>query len=179
MCSFTLVVTLATWRKQEREHRMALVWGRGWRWTGMTASGEGMWAEKGYVPGKDRRGALMGWDQWARGAWVGLVHLDTSFGTQLIGSLHLFVLGMWSWLFCNCCRVLWLPSQLSHFEDSRWSAAGPLSTPTYTPPQGATLLCFMWSASHISRQWWPLMSLDITKTHHDTSRAWWGAIQMT
>ena len=96
-----------------------------------------MWAEKGYVPGKDRRGALMGWDQWTRGAWVGLVHLDTSFGTQLIGSLHLFVLGMWSWLFCNCCRVLWLPSQLSRFGDSQWSAPEPLSTLIHTPTQGA------------------------------------------
>ena len=43
---------------------MALVWGRGWRWTGTTASGEGVWAEKGYVPGKARAGGLMGWGQW-------------------------------------------------------------------------------------------------------------------
>lgn len=79
-CLFTLTVTQATWRKQESEYRMALVWGRGWRWMGMMASGEGVWAEKKYMPGKDRGGALMGRCQWARGAWVGSGHLDTSFG---------------------------------------------------------------------------------------------------
>ena len=31
---------------------------------GTTASGEGVWAEKGYVPGKARAGGLMGWGQW-------------------------------------------------------------------------------------------------------------------
>ena len=43
---------------------------------GTTASGKGVWAEKGYVPGKDRGGGLMGWGQWARGVWVGSAHLD-------------------------------------------------------------------------------------------------------
>ena len=44
---------------------------------GMMASGEGVWPEKGYVPGKDRGGGLMGQCQLARGAWVGSAHLDT------------------------------------------------------------------------------------------------------
>ena len=44
---------------------------------GMMASGEGVWPEKGYVPGKDRGGGLMGRCQLARGAWVGSAHLDT------------------------------------------------------------------------------------------------------
>ena len=39
---------------------MASVWGRGWSWMGTTASGEGVWAEKGYVPGKHRGGDLWG-----------------------------------------------------------------------------------------------------------------------
>ena len=52
-----------------------------------------MWAEKGYVPGKDRGGGLMRWGQWARGAWVGSAHLDMLFGPRLRGGLHPFVLG--------------------------------------------------------------------------------------
>ena len=44
---------------------------------GMMASGEGVWPEKGYVPGKDRGGVLMGQCQLLRGAWVGSSHLDT------------------------------------------------------------------------------------------------------
>ena len=44
---------------------------------GMMASGKGVWPEKGYVPGKDRRGGLMGQCQLARGACVGSAHLDT------------------------------------------------------------------------------------------------------
>ena len=71
-----------------------------------------MWAEKGYVPGKDRRRGLIGWDQWARGAWVGLVHLDTSFGPQLIRGLPISLLGIWNHLFPNSSRALWLPSTL-------------------------------------------------------------------
>ena len=47
---------------------------------GMMAPGEGVWAEKRYMPGKDRGGVLMGRCQWVRGAWVGSGHLDTSFG---------------------------------------------------------------------------------------------------
>ena len=54
----------------------------------------------------------MGWDQWARGAWVGLVHLDTSFGPQLIRGLPIFLLGIWNQLFPNSSRALWLPSTL-------------------------------------------------------------------
>ena len=63
---------------------------------------------------------------------------------------YLFILGIWSWLFHNCSRVLWHPSHFSHFEGSQWSAPEPLSTPIYTPPQGATPLCFMRSASHFA-----------------------------
>ena len=50
---FTLMVTLDTWREQEREreHRTAFVCGKGWRWTGIMVSG-GVWPEKGYMPGK-------------------------------------------------------------------------------------------------------------------------------
>lgn len=62
---------------------------------------KGCGQRRGMCQARIEEGVLMGWDQWARGAWVGLVYLDTSFGPQLIGSLHLFVLGMWSWLFCN------------------------------------------------------------------------------
>lgn len=157
---------------------MALVWGRGWRWPGTTASGEGVWAEKGYVPGKDRGGGLMGWGQWARGVWVGSAHLDICFGPQLRGGLHPFVPGNRRQVFPNYSEALGLPSPLSHFEASQWSAPEPLSTPIYTPPQGDTPSCFMRSASLFPRQRWPWVSLDITKPHPDTSSGGWGAIQM-
>ena len=116
---------------------------------GMTASGEWVWAEKGYVPGKDRGGGLMGWCQWARGAWVDSAHLDTSFGPQLTGGLHLFVLGVWSWLLHNLSRTLWLPSHLGHFEVSQWSSAEPLSTliQIYSSPEGHTLMLYEVSKS--------------------------------
>ena len=74
-------------------------------------------------------------------------HLDTSFGPRLIGGLHLFIMGIRSCLFHNCCRALWCPSHFSHFEGSPWSAPEPLSTLIYTPPQGATPLCFEVSKS--------------------------------
>ena len=124
------------------------------------------------------RGGLTGWCQWARGAWVGSSHLDTFFGPQLIRGLHLFVLHIWSWLLHNLFRALWLPSHLSHFEGSQWSAPESLSTPIYTPPQGATPLCFMRSANHFPSQWWHWVSLGITKPHPDTSRGGWGAAQI-
>ena len=81
-----------------------------------------MWAEKGYVPGKDRGGGLMGWGQWARGVWVGSAHLDMFFGPQLRGGLHPFVPGNRRRVFHNYSGALWLPSHLSHFEASQWSA---------------------------------------------------------
>ena len=139
---------------------------------------KGMWAEKRNMSGKDRGRGLMWQCQWARGAWVGSTHLDTSFGPQLIGGLHLFLLGIWSWLFHNCSRALWLPSHLSHFEDFQWSAPEPPSTLIYTPPQGPTPICLMRSASHIPSQWLPWVSLDVTKPHSDTSMGGWGATQM-
>ena len=114
-----------------------------------------MWAEKGYVPGKDRGGGLMGWGQWARGVWVGSAHLDICFGPQLRGGLHPFVPGNTRQVFPNYSGALGLPSQLSHFEASQWSAPEPLSTPIYTPPQGDTPSCFMRSASLFPRQRWP------------------------
>ena len=58
----------------------------------MTASGQGVWAEKGYVLGKDRGQVLKEQCKWGRGAWVGSAHLDTSFGSWLIGDVHLFIL---------------------------------------------------------------------------------------
>ena len=115
---------------------------------GTMASGEGVWAEKRYWPGKYKEGDLMGWFQWTRGACVASAHLNTSFGPQLTGCLHLFPMGFWSLLFHNFSRGLWLLSHLIHFEDSQLSAPEPLSSPMYTPPQGATALCFMRSVSH-------------------------------
>ena len=35
----------------------------------------------------------------------------------------------------NYSEALGLPSPLSHFEASQWSAPEPLSTPIYTPPR--------------------------------------------
>ena len=64
------------------------------RWMGTMASGEGVWAEKGYVPGKDRGGGLLEWGQWARRCWLGSSHLATSFGFQFTGGLHLFLLSI-------------------------------------------------------------------------------------
>ena len=69
----------------------------------------GVWAENGNVPGKNREGSLMGLCQQERTTWIGSVHLDFSFGPQLIGGLHLFVLEIWSQLFHNCARTFWLP----------------------------------------------------------------------
>ena len=116
---------------------------------GTTASGGEVWAEKRYVPGKGRGGGLMGWCQWARGAWVGSAHPDTSFGLQLAGGLHLFVLGIWSWLLHNLSRALWVPSHLGHFEGSQWSSAEPLSTHIYIyfSPGGHTLMLYEVSES--------------------------------
>ena len=105
---------------------------------GTTASGEEVWAEKGYVPGKDRGGSLMGWGQWARGVWVSSAHLDIFLGPQLRGGLHPVVPGNRSQAFHNCSGALLLPSRLSHFEASQWSAPEALSIPIYTPPQGDT-----------------------------------------
>ena len=85
---------------------------------------------------KTGEAGLIGWCHHAIGAWVGLAHLDTSFGPQLIRGLPIFLLGIWNQLFPNSSRALWLPSHLSHFEASQWYAPGPLSTPIYTPPQG-------------------------------------------
>ena len=121
---------------------------------------------------------LMGWGQWARGVWVGSAHLDIFLGPQLRGRLHPVVPGNRSHVFHNSSGAVWLPSHLSHFEASQWSAPGPLSTPIYTPPQGDTPSCFMRSASLFPSQWWPWVSLDITKPHPDTSSRGWGAIQM-
>ena len=45
---------------------------------------KGCGAEKGYVPGKDRAGGLLGWGRWARGVWMGSAHLDIFFGLQLV-----------------------------------------------------------------------------------------------
>ena len=132
-----------------------------------------MWAEKGYVPGKARGGGLMGWGQWARGVWVGSAHLDMFFGPQLRGGLHPFVPGNRRRVFHNYSGALWLPSHLSHFEASQWSAPEPLSTPVYTPPQVDTPSCFMRSASLFPSQWRPWVSLDITKPHPDTSSRGW------
>ena len=63
--------------ENERGHRRALVWGRGWQCMGTVASEEEVWAEKGYVPGKERQGCLTRWCQWARGPWLASAHLDT------------------------------------------------------------------------------------------------------
>ena len=145
---------------------------------GTTASGEGVWAEKGYVPGKHRGGDLWGG---VNGPEVfGWVQLTLTFflGPQLRGRLHPVVPGKRSHVFHNSSGAVWLPSHLSHFEASQWSAPGPLSTPIYTPPQGDTPSCFMRSASLFPSQWWPWVSLDITKSHPDTSSGGWGAIQM-
>jgi len=95
--------------------------------------------------------------------------------TSVDRSSSLFLLGICSWLFHNCSRALWLPSHLSHFEDLQWSAPEPLSIPTYTPPRGATPLCFMRSTSHFPNQWWAWVSLDITKPHPDTSNGRMGS----
>ena len=115
------------------------------------------------------RGVLWGWGQWARGVWVGSAHLDMFFGPQLRGGLHPFVLGNRRQVFHNYSGALWLPSHLSHFEASQWSAPEPLSIPVYTSPQGDILSCFMRSASLFPSQWWPWVSLDITKPHPDSS----------
>ena len=93
--------------------------------------------------------------------------------TSVDRSSSLFLLGICSWLFHNCSRALWLPSHLSHFEASQWSAPEPLSTPVYTPPQVDTPSCFMRSASLFPSQWRPWVSLDITKPHPDTSSRGW------
>ena len=58
----------------------------------MMASGEGVWPEKGYVPGKDRGGVLMGQCQLARGAWVGSSHLDTFVDLSL---QEVFIFSSW------------------------------------------------------------------------------------
>ena len=174
---FPLTGTLATWRKQER--------GREWHWFGEEGEGgwEGQLQEKGCgqrrVMCQARTGqGTYGVGQWARGVWVGSAHLDISLGPQLIGSLHPVVPATRSHVFHNYSGALWLPSHLSHFEASQWSAPEPLSTPIYSPRQGDTPSCFMRSASLFPSQWWPWVSLDITKPHPDTSSRRWGATEM-
>ena len=117
--------TLAT-EQEKREQRMAFFLGRGYRWLVLMASGEGRWPKGGMYKTKKGEGVL--WGSVNEQGWVhsllgkfslgGFTHLDTSFGPQFIGGLHLFVLDR-SWLFPNCSRPFWLPDHLSDFEDSQ------------------------------------------------------------
>lgn len=79
MCLFALTGTLGTWRKQEKEQRMALAWGRVYCWLGLMASVEGVWPSgvmcttmkgEGVLQGHNNGQVELGW----------FTHLDTSFG---------------------------------------------------------------------------------------------------
>jgi hypothetical protein len=133
---------------------------------------EGLCARQGQGRGSDGVGSM------GRGVWVASADLDIFGGPQLRGGLHPFVPGNRRQVFPNYSGALGLPSPLSHFEASQWSAPEPLSTAIYTPPQGDTPSCFLRSASLLPSQWWPWVGLDITKPHPDTSSGGWGAIQM-
>ena len=50
--------------------------------------------------------------------------------------------------------------------------------PYIHPCPGGTPLSFIRSSIHFHSQWWPWVSLDITKPLPDTSRAGWGEIKM-
>ena len=126
---------------------------------------------------KTGEAGLIGWCHHAIGAWVGLAHLDTSFGPQLIRGLPIFLLGIWNQLFPNSSRALWLPSTLvilktsSGLLQSSWA-------PLYIPlPRGHTLMLYEVSKS-LPQPMVSLGDLDITKPHPDTSREGWGAIHM-
>lgn len=91
MCLFALTGTLPTWRKQEKEQRMALTWGRGYCWLGLMASVEGVWPRGGMC--KTRKGdGVLGVLSMGRLSLGGFTHLDTSFRPQLIRRLHLVLL---------------------------------------------------------------------------------------
>ena len=79
ICLFVFTGTLGTWRRQEKEQRMALAWGRVYCLLGLMASVEGvsrrgfMWTTmkgEGVLWGRDNGRVEPGW----------FTHLDTSFG---------------------------------------------------------------------------------------------------
>ena len=67
---------------------------------------------------------------------MGSAHLDTAFGSLLMGSLPLlYPFGASSQLGVhNCPRASWLPSHPGHSEDSQRSAPEPLTTLIYPSP---------------------------------------------
>ena len=112
---FTLVVTLDTWREQERERaqngiclrkRVKMDGNNGFR---RSVTGEGLCARQ--VEGRGFHGVV----SMGKRSLGGYKSLWQFCGPQLTGSLHLFLLVICSRLFHKCSRALWLLSHFSHF----------------------------------------------------------------
>ena len=85
-----------------------------------------------------------------------------------------------------CLRAM---RQWIHMPCSTWSCLLPFwiftvvcssatEHPYIYPCPGGTPLCFVGSSIHFPSQWWPWVSLDITKPFPESCRVGWGEIKM-
>ena len=138
---------------------------------GTTTSGEGMWTEKGYKPGKDGVGV------YGRGVCMHSPHLDTSFSPQLTRGLCLFLLGIQSQLFITFLEPWGFPVTLVILKTPSGLLQSPQALLCIPLPRGQRPYALR-SASHFPSQQWSWVGLDITKSHPVTSRREWGQTQM-
>ena len=178
MYLFIFTVALVTWRKQEREPEWH--WFReegedGWEWQ-LQENGCGQ--RRGMCQARTGEGVL--WDGVNGQEELGWIQLTLTLPLDLSWQEVFIFLSWVSGVGCSITslELCGFPVTLVILK----SPSGLLQSPwaplyIYTPPQRATPLCFMRSASHFPSQWWPWVSLDITKPHLDTSRGGWRATQ--